>query len=198
MKTITAPRIEIRRTDPIMCADADVAEGPEDLVPMLKEIMRGLEQEVFVVIIIGPRGRVVGYQEMARGRADSVEVPVRELFRSALLLDAHSLVVSHNHPSGDPTPSGPDKMLTKRLRKAGELIGCPVLDHIIIGGDRYFSFTNTRGGFAESFNLQGERQPPELEDSTDEGPDTSFTGLGTKNCPYDCERCNECCYGEEG
>lgn len=164
--TNTIPRVEIRRTDPIVCADGDIAAtGPEVLVPTLREIMRGLEQEVFIAVIIGPRGRVTGYQEVARGRADAVDIPVRELFRSALLLDAYSIVVSHNHPSGDPTPSEADKVLTKRLRKAGELVGCPILDHIIIGGERFFSFTSNRvESSSEGANPLGERQPPELED----------------------------------
>lgn len=155
------PHVEIRRTDVRKIVDADVRHGIEPAVKMLREILAGREQESFVILIVDGPGRVTAWREVARGRQDRVEVPTRELFRTALMLDASYLICAHNHPSGDPTPSPQDLFLTSRLREAGEMINVPILEHVIIGeGDRYATIIN--GAVGRALNVSGDREPPEF------------------------------------
>jgi DNA repair protein RadC len=158
------PHVEIRRTDVRKIATVDVRQdGLSAAAKFLRDILGGKEQESFIILVLDVGGRVTAWREVARGRQDRVEVPTRELFRTALLCDAASLIISHNHPSGDPTPSEPDLMLTARLRAAGDSIGIPIVDHIIIGeGDRYYSFQ--QGGHQSStpMPVHGDREPPDF------------------------------------
>lgn len=94
--------------------------------------LAGLEQEVFYVIGIDARNAVVIEREIARGHLTGVDVHPREVFRPLIRAGVAAAVCVHNHPSGDPTPSGPDVMLTRRLREAGELLGVPLVDHIVV------------------------------------------------------------------
>jgi len=160
------PHVEIRRTDPRQCADeAFTVDKPEAVLPLLRDILQGREQESFIILLLDSRNRVTAWREVARGSGEAVAVPVRDLFRTALMVGCNKLIVSHNHPSGDPTPSPADIVLTRNIREAGELIQIPVLDHIIIGaGERFFSFA--AGGSMESRPvtvLTGPRQGPELD-----------------------------------
>jgi DNA repair protein RadC len=83
---------------------------------------------------------VIAYHEVSRGTLDSTLVHPREVFKAALLSNSAAIVVCHNHPSGDPTPTTDDIDVTRRLVATGELLGIPVLDHIVVGEDRYYSF----------------------------------------------------------
>lgn len=100
---------------------------------MLRIRMSGLAQEVFLVIALDARNAVFDQIEVARGCLTGVEVHPREVFRPLIRQSAATAVVAHNHPSGDPTPSHEDVALTYRLHEAGQLIGIPILDHIIVG-----------------------------------------------------------------
>ena len=79
---------------------------------------------------------------MSIGTGNGAPVHPTQVFLPAIHLAAEAIVVAHNHPSGDPTPSVEDRTVTERLRKAGELLGVQVLDHVVIGQDRYFSFAD--------------------------------------------------------
>jgi len=92
---------------------------------------------VFVVVALDVRNVVLDVIEVARGCLTGVEVHPREVFRPLIRQAAAAAVVAHNHPSGDPTPSDEDLTLTQRLREVGELVGIPLLDHIVVG-DRGF------------------------------------------------------------
>lgn len=96
--------------------------------------------EVFAILCLSTKHRVIAYHEVSRGTFDATLVHPREVFKAALLSNAASIILTHNHPSGDPTPSPDDHQLTRRLVDAGRLIGVDVLDHIIVGDGRYFSF----------------------------------------------------------
>ena len=96
--------------------------------------------EVFAILCLSTKHRVIAYHEVSRGTLDATLVHPREVFKAALLSNAASIILTHNHPSGDPTPSPDDHHLTRRLVDAGRLIGVEVLDHIIVGDGRYFSF----------------------------------------------------------
>ena len=96
--------------------------------------------EVFAILCLSTKHRVIAYHEVSRGTLDATLVHPREVFKAALLANAAGIVVTHNHPSGDPAPSPDDIALTRRLVDAGKLIGVDVLDHIVIGDGRYVSF----------------------------------------------------------
>jgi DNA repair protein RadC len=96
--------------------------------------------EVFYVVTLNTQSRVVSAQEVSRGTLNSSLVHPREVFRLAIAEGAAGIVVVHNHPSGDPTPSADDRAVTRQLVDAGKLLDIPVYDHVIIGNGRYVSF----------------------------------------------------------
>ena len=104
-----------------------------DVAAILRE--SGLQdeaQEVFKVLHLDSRHRVLALQEVARGALGSVEVHPREVFRAAVMHGAAAVILAHNHPSGDPAPSSDDIAMTRRLKQVGEILGIPVLDHIVL------------------------------------------------------------------
>ncbi len=102
--------------------------------------LSGFEHEVFAVLFMDTQHRLIEYREMFHGTIDSAEVHPREVVKEALRLNAAALVISHNHPSGNPEPSAADRVLTKRLREALSMVDVRVLDHIIVGGTKTTSF----------------------------------------------------------
>lgn len=98
------------------------------------------EHEVFAVLFLDTQHRLIEYSELFRGTIDSASVYPRELVKEALRLNAAAVIVSHNHPSGNPEPSGADKVLTQRLREALALVDVRTLDHIIVAGGSTISF----------------------------------------------------------
>ncbi len=114
--------------------------SPGDVFNFMAEEMRYLEQEEFRVILLNIKNKVIASETVFKGSLNSSIVHPREIFRLALKRSAASIILLHNHPSGDPTPSGEDINVTKRLIEAGEIMGIKVLDHVIIGEGRYLSF----------------------------------------------------------
>ena len=114
--------------------------SPEDAATIGKEFMHIHEQpeEYMYMICMNVKNRVIGVFEISHGTANASLVTPREVFQKALLANAVSIIVMHNHPSGDCTPSREDIEVTKRLVEAGKLVGVEVLDHIIVG-DQYSS-----------------------------------------------------------
>jgi DNA repair protein RadC len=119
--------------------------GAGDVDRLLRPRVAGLAQEVFIVIGLDVRNRLLADVEVARGLLTGVEVHPREVFRPLIRMAAAGAVVAHNHPSGDPTPSAEDLALTRRLRAVGELVGIPVIDHVVIGRDGYRSIAEWLG-----------------------------------------------------
>lgn len=114
--------------------------GPGDAVEIGREFMRIHEkpEEYMYMICMNTKNKVIGVFEISHGTVSSSLVSAREVFQKALLANAVSIIVMHNHPSGECTPSREDIDVTKRLVEAGKIIGIDVLDHIIIG-DGYTS-----------------------------------------------------------
>ncbi len=113
---------------------------PATSAAALAALLQDEPAEVFAILCLSTKHRVIGYHEVSRGTLDATLVHPREVFKAALLANAAAIILTHNHPSGDPTPSPDDYQLTRRLVDAGKLIGVEVLDHIIVGDSRYFSF----------------------------------------------------------
>lgn len=112
---------------------------PEEVFRYLLPTLGGLRREEFRVLCLNPRSRLLRDAKVAEGSADSCYVDPREIFAPALAARASGVVLAHNHPSGDPTPSSHDLTLTARMVRAGQLLGVRVLDHMVVGDGRYTS-----------------------------------------------------------
>jgi DNA repair protein RadC len=122
-----------------------VVREAADVFEHLRHRLQGMTQEVFLVLALDARGRVQDEIEVARGTLTGVEVHPREVFRPLVRQSAAAAVVAHNHPSGDSQPSPDDIALTRRLRLTGEILGIPLLDHVVIGRDNFSSVTELIG-----------------------------------------------------
>lgn len=112
---------------------------PQDIYDLLKNSFLDLDREYFKVVHLNTKNQVVKVETTAIGVLSSSPVHPREVFKEAIKMSSAGIVLAHNHPSGDPTPSQDDILLTSRLRNAGEILGIPVIDHIIFGDNRYVS-----------------------------------------------------------
>lgn len=115
-------------------------KGPSDVHRLYAPRMRDLAVEEFHVLALGSQSQVLADLLITRGILNSSLVHPREVFRAAIAEAAAGIIVVHNHPSGDPTPSADDRGVTRQLVDAGRLLDLPVYDHVIVGGDRYVSF----------------------------------------------------------
>jgi DNA repair protein RadC len=116
-----------------------VVRGAADVVALVREELRLREQECLAAVFLDARNQVLRMRILTVGTLTGSPAHPREVFKEALAQGCASVILCHNHPSGDPTPSRDDVALTARMVKAGEVMGIPVLDHIIIGGGRYVS-----------------------------------------------------------
>ena len=107
--------------------------SPEDAAAIMREEMRTLDREEFWVLLLNTKNGLIKKCPTSRGSLNASIVEPREVFKDAIAASAASMILVHNHPSGDPTPSAEDVTVTKRLVKAGELLNISVLDHIILG-----------------------------------------------------------------
>ncbi|HHQ2782117.1 DNA repair protein RadC [Pseudomonas aeruginosa] len=115
-------------------------DAPATVRTYLRTKLAGFEYEVFAVLFLDTRHRLIDYAEMFRGTIDAAEVHPREVVKEALRRNAAAVIISHNHPSGNPEPSAADRALTARLKQALALVDVRVLDHIIVAGDTTASF----------------------------------------------------------
>lgn len=123
---------------------ADIAERaqvsrPEDAADLLLPQLVGRDREHCLAALLDTKHRLVRVVTVSIGSVDHTFMCPREVFRDALLANAAALVLAHNHPSGDPEPSGEDELVTRRIVEAGELLGVGVLDHLVVAGDRWVS-----------------------------------------------------------
>ncbi len=107
--------------------------SPEDAAAVVREEMRTLDREEFGVLLLNTKNGLIKKCPVSRGSLNASIVEPREVFKDAITASAASMILVHNHPSGDPTPSSEDIAITKRLVKAGELLNISVLDHVILG-----------------------------------------------------------------
>jgi DNA repair protein RadC len=114
--------------------------GPEDAVRACRPGYRGLQQEVFKVLLLNSGNRLINEVTISRGTLNASLVHPREVFKAAIDHLAAGVILLHNHPSGNAMPSREDRQVTGQMVRAGELIGIPILDHIIITDNSHFSF----------------------------------------------------------
>lgn len=114
--------------------------NPSSIAGYYMEELRHEKQEIMKLLMLNSKAKLIGESDISKGTVNASLITPRELFIEALQKNAVSIVIMHNHPSGDPTPSKEDMLTTKRIREAGLLIGIELLDHIIIGNNCYVSF----------------------------------------------------------
>ncbi len=116
---------------------------PDDIAHLLMDEMRFLKKEKFCIILLNTKHEVVKVEEISVGSLNASIVHPREVFIPAIKKSSSAIILTHNHPSGDPAPSKEDIQITRRLVEAGALIGISVLDHVIIGDNQYTSLRET-------------------------------------------------------
>ena len=119
-----------------------VYKSSKEIFNYLYYSMRDLKKEVFKAIFLDNRSQIIDTADLFEGTLESIPIRPREIVESAIKYKATALIFAHNHPTGDPTPSKSDKGLTRDLVFMGMIVQIKVLDHIIIGEDRYFSFAD--------------------------------------------------------
>ena len=131
--------------------DEPVYKSSQEIFDYLYHSMRDLKKEVFKVIYLNSQNQIIDTVDLFEGTVNGSSVSPREIMEGAIKYNAVSLIFVHNHPSGSPEPSTSDKELTRELAYAGKVMHIKVLDHIIIGDNRYFSFADD--GLIEEYEL---------------------------------------------
>lgn len=130
---------EVVREDAPTYLTAHRFESAHQVFELFRDL-RDETRETFVALHLNIKNKLLCMDRCSVGILDGALVHPREIFRGAMLSCAASIVLLHNHPSGDPAPSPEDREVTRRLQEAGRTIGIPIIDHIIIGEDSYYSF----------------------------------------------------------
>lgn len=125
-----------------------VINSPADAANLVMYEMRALDQEIVRVILLDTRNRLMKMDDVYKGSLNTSMIRVGELFREAVKQNAASIIVVHNHPSGDPSPSPDDVAVTRLMVEAGRLLDIPVHDHLIIGSQRFVSLKERGLGFS--------------------------------------------------
>lgn len=119
--------------------ERDEVTGPDAAAQLAVPVLAGRDRERCVALLLDAKHRLLELTTVSVGSLDHTFMAPREIMRDALLANAAALVLAHNHPSGDPEPSPDDETVTRRLTEAGRLVGIEVLDHLVVGGDRWVS-----------------------------------------------------------
>ena len=122
-------------------------QSPADAANLLLPDMMFLEQEHLVVVLLNTRSEILDTKTIYKGSLNTAVVRIGEVFKDAIRQNAAALIVAHNHPSGDPAPSPEDVRVTREIVNAGKLLSIDVLDHLVIGHNRYTSLKERRLGF---------------------------------------------------
>jgi DNA repair protein RadC len=131
--TLVAAFALARRMEQERCDESPVLDNPVTVVGFMRESTRLKNVEEFQVLLLNTRKRLIRAEKISDGTLDTILVHPREVFRSAISANAAGIILVHNHPSGDPTPSDADIKVTRDLIRAGQLLKIEVVDHIIIG-----------------------------------------------------------------
>lgn len=140
MKSIDVMKCKLVREAQLPYSGVRTSENAADI---FREFgMADSPDELVAMACLSVTGSIVGIHEISHGDLSASIIHPREIFKRAMLNNAASIILAHNHPSGNLEPSYEDKEMTKRLKNAGELLGIPLVDHIILSGEGYYSFKN--------------------------------------------------------
>jgi DNA repair protein RadC len=139
--TIPVYRVELVR-ERSLDYDRFQFRASADVTRLLQAYIGRADREYFVVLMLDRKNRLIGLNTVAIGSLSAAVVHPRECFKPAILANAAAIILCHNHPSGDQTPSQDDRVLTRRMVDAGNLLGIDVLDHVVLGETGYYSFAD--------------------------------------------------------
>ena len=125
--------------DPGFCTKTQRILAPSDAASVLQQYLAGADREHLVVLLLDNKNKVVGIHTAGIGTLNAVMYHPREIFKAAIMMNSAGIIIGHNHPSGDCTPSREDIIMTERMIEAGKILGIPVLDSIIASDDTYCS-----------------------------------------------------------
>lgn len=128
--------------DGSICAERPALGNAAAVYKAVREYFQDHDREEMIVILLDAKHRINGFNSVSVGSLSLSIVHPREVFKAAILANSAAIIAVHNHPSGDTAPSPEDHALTERLKKAGEILGIPLLDHVVIGDGRYISFAD--------------------------------------------------------
>lgn len=117
---------------------------PSDLANVVMNEMNSLKQEVLKVVFLNTKNVIIGSKDVFKGSLNNSIVHPREIFKPAINKSSASIIICHNHPSGDPTPSQEDINITLRIKECGNILGIKLLDHIVIGNNKFISLKDKR------------------------------------------------------
>jgi DNA repair protein RadC len=137
-KRVDIVRIQIIKESSVLYKDRKVS-SPSDTYNLIKGFLERSDREQLIVCSLDTKNQPTNINVVSIGTLDSSLVHPRELFKPAILSNAASIIVAHNHPSGDPQPSSEDINITNRLKECGKILGIDLIDHIIIGDERFVS-----------------------------------------------------------
>lgn len=120
-------------------ADDISINSPQDIGNMLRSEMSGLNQEVLKLIVLNTKNKIIKVKDVFKGTLNTSIVHPREIYSEAIKSGGASIIICHNHPSGDPTPSKEDINITERIKQCGKIVGIELLDHIIVGDQKFLS-----------------------------------------------------------
>ena len=118
----------------------------EAAVEVLKELFSGMDREMMVVINLDTKLRPISYHIVAIGTTNTALFDIKNCFKTAILQNSTSIMLAHNHPSGDPSPSGEDIAITRKVAEAGKVIDIELVDHIVVGASKHISIRETNRG----------------------------------------------------
>lgn len=139
--------IKLVRTGSVRCAGHGHIHSPKDAAAIAWECLKHSDREQVLSILVDTKNGVVGVNVVSVGDLSSSVVHPREVFKAAILANAASVILAHNHPSGDPTPSPEDIAVTRRIAEAGQILGIELLDHVIVGDRERFVSLKNQGHF---------------------------------------------------
>jgi DNA repair protein RadC len=142
VKYIPVYHVELVRDRVIKTERGPAIRNSDDVVAILGDELLKADREKLVCLMLNTKNVVIGIDTVSVGSLSASIAHPREIFKSAILKNAAAIILSHNHPSGDPSPSQDDIRLTERISKAGEILGIKLLDHVIIGALGIYSFSN--------------------------------------------------------
>ena len=145
IKTFTV-KLVLSDSEPQSTALGTKVGQPADAVAIARAIYANLDadREHLTVLLLDTKHVVTGFKTLFSGTINQAEIHVREVCKAALLMSAAALILVHNHPSGNPAPSAEDRAITARIKVACELLEIRLLDHLILGSDKNFSFADAR------------------------------------------------------
>ena len=134
--------VRIKLIDDTPLFGNDLIQSADDAIFLMQKELRNCDRETFCALHLNAKGKPLSMSVVSIGELNSTLVHPREVFKASILSNASAVIFMHNHPSGELTPSEEDKKATKRLEMAGQILGIPVVDHIIVGENKenYYSF----------------------------------------------------------